>query len=60
MKFNTNYKTISKIANSNRLERPAIITKTGLIVYAQDIEAIETMLASDVIKLQSCTKMKLA
>jgi hypothetical protein len=58
LKFNTNFKTIANIANSNRLAKTAIITKTGLIIHSQDLEVIENILESQFLKLKSVTELK--
>ena len=59
IKFNTNYKTVNKIANSNRLAKTAIITKSGLIIHKQDLEVVELMLKADCLKIKSVNELQL-
>ena len=48
--FNTVYKTINQITNSNKLNRPVHIIYGGLIADNSDIETITKILDREVIK----------
>ena len=48
--FNTVYKTINQITNSNKLNRPVHITYGGLIAENSDIETITKILDREIIK----------
>ena len=48
--FNTVYKTINQITNSNKLNRPVRITYGGLIADNSDIETITKILDREIIK----------
>jgi len=50
IKFNTNYKTIDQITNSNKLNRPVHIMSDGLYVEDSDIEAVTKILDRNLIK----------
>ena len=48
--FNTVYKTINQITNSNKLNRPVHIIYSGLMADNSDIETITKILDREVIK----------
>ena len=48
--FNTVYKTINQITNSNKLNRPVHIIYGGLMADNSDIETITKILDREVIK----------
>jgi len=48
--FNTVYKTINQITNSNKLNRPVHIIYGGLIVDNSDIETVTKILDREIIK----------
>ena len=48
--FNTNYKTINQITNSNKLNRPVHIMYGGLLVDKTDIETVTKILDRELIK----------
>ena len=48
--FNTVYKTINRITNSNKLNRPVHIIYGGLMADNSDIETITKILDREVIK----------
>ncbi len=50
IKFNTNYKTIDQITNSNKLNRPVHIMSDGLYVEDSDIETVTKILDRNLIK----------
>jgi hypothetical protein len=58
LKFNTNFKTINTIVNSNRLAFSAIITKSGLIINSEDLEVVESILESQFLKLKAIIKLQ--
>jgi hypothetical protein len=59
LKFNTNFKTINTIVNSNRLAFSAIITKSGLIINSEDLEVVESILESQFLKLKAIIKLQI-
>lgn len=59
LKFNTNFKTINTIVNSNKLAYSAIITKTGLIINSEDLEIVESILESQFLKLKAIIKLQI-
>ena len=48
--FNTMYKTINEITNSNKLNRPVHIIYGGLSVDNSDIETVTKILDREVVK----------
>ena len=44
IQFNTNYKTINQITNSNKLNRPIHIMSDGLYADNSDIETVTKIL----------------
>ena len=48
--FNTVYKTINQITNSNKLNRPVHIIYGGLIADNSDVETITKILDREIIK----------
>ncbi len=50
IQFNTNYKTINQITNSNKLNRPVHIMYGGLLVDNTDIETVTKILDRELIK----------
>jgi len=48
--FNTVYKTINQITNSNKLNRPVHIIYGGLMADNSDVETITKILDREVIK----------
>ena len=48
--FNTVYKTINQITNSNKLNRPVHIIYGGLMADNSDIETITKILDREIIK----------
>jgi hypothetical protein len=48
--FNTMYKTINEITNSNKLNRPVHIVYGGLYVDNSDIETVTKILDREVVK----------
>jgi hypothetical protein len=48
--FNTVYKTINQITNSNKLNRPVHIIYGGLYVDNSDIETVTKILDQEIIK----------
>ena len=50
IQFNTNYKTINQITNSNKLNRPVHIMSDGLYVEDSDIETVTKILDRNLIK----------
>ena len=59
LKFNTNFKTINTIVNSNKLAFSAIITKSGLIINSEDLEVVESILESQFLKLKAIIKLQI-
>jgi hypothetical protein len=50
IQFNTNYKTIDQITNSNKLNRPVHIMSDGLYVDNSDLETVGKILDRNLIK----------
>ena len=50
IQFNTNYKTINQITNSNKLNRQVHIMYGGLLVDDSDIETVGKILDRNLIK----------
>ena len=50
IQFNTNYKTIDQITNSNKLNRPVHIIYGGLYVDNSDIETVTKILDREIVK----------
>ena len=50
IQFNTNYKTIDQITNSNKLNRPVHIMSDGVYVDDSDLETIGKILDRNIIK----------
>ena len=50
IQFNTNYKTIDQITNSNELNRPVHIMSDGLYVDDSDLETVGKILDRNIIK----------
>jgi hypothetical protein len=50
IQFNTNYKTINQITNSNKLNRPVHIMSDGLYIDNSDIETVTKILDRELIK----------
>jgi hypothetical protein len=50
IQFNTNYKTINQITNSNKLNRPVHIMSDGLYVDDSDLETVGKILDRNIIK----------
>jgi len=50
IQFNTNYKTINQITNSNKLNRPVHIMSDGLYVDNSDLETVGKILDRNIIK----------
>jgi hypothetical protein len=50
IKFNTNYRTIEIITNSNKLNRPVHIMPDGLYADNSDIETVTKILDRNLIK----------
>jgi hypothetical protein len=50
VQFNTNYKTINQITNSNKLNRPVHIMSDGLYVDDSDLETVGKILDRNIIK----------
>jgi len=50
IQFNTNYKTIDQITNSNKLNRPVHIMSDGLYVDDSDLETVGKILDRNIIK----------
>jgi hypothetical protein len=50
IQFNTNYKTINQITNSNKLNRPIHIMSDGLYVDNSDLETVGKILDRNLIK----------
>ena len=50
VQFNTNYKTIDQITNSNKLNRPVHIMSDGLYVDNSDLETVGKILDRNLIK----------
>ncbi|GEM_PF-3590874 len=48
--FNTMYKTINEITNSNKLNRPVHIIHGGLYVDNSDIETVTKILDREIVK----------
>jgi hypothetical protein len=48
--FNTMYKTINQITNSNKLNRPVHIISGGLYVDNSDIETVTKILDREIVK----------
>ena len=48
--FNTMYKTINQITNSNKLNRPVHIIYGGLMADNSDIETVTKILDREIIK----------
>jgi len=50
IQFNTNYKTIDQITNSNKLNRPVHIMSDGVYADNSDLETIGKILDRNIIK----------
>ena len=50
IQFNTNYKTIDQITNSNKLNRPVHIMSDGLYVDDSELETVGKILDRNIIK----------
>ena len=50
IQFNTNYKTIDQITNSNKLNRPVHIMSDGLYIDDSDLETVGKILDRNLIK----------
>ena len=50
IQFNTNYKTINQITNSNKLNRPVHIMSDGLYIDDSDLETVGKILDRNLIK----------
>ena len=50
IQFNTNYKTINQITNSNKLNRPVHIMSDALYIDNSDIETVTKILDRELIK----------
>jgi len=50
IQFNTNYKTINQITNSNKLNRPVHIMSDFLYIDNTDIETVTKILDRELIK----------
>ena len=55
IKFNTNYKTIQLITNSNKLNRPVHIMSDGLYTDDSDIETVTKILDRQELKYKLTT-----
>ena len=57
--FNTMYKTINEITNSNKLNRPVHITYGGLMIDNSDIETVTKILDRQELKyrLEPCKEL---
>ena len=55
IQFNTNYKTINQITNSNKLNRPIHIMSDGLYADSSDIETVTKILDRQELKYKLIT-----
>jgi len=52
IKFNTNFRTINSIVNSNKLKFPIRIIERGIIINPEDLEYIERVIELNCLRVQ--------